>query len=311
MGKTIHDIEDTDPLSFIFKGVGGTGKSIAMASYGFYGPTLHLDMDKKLRSIKTFYLPRIGNREFKYEQESYKYNYPALITRLDSLLSLKVGTFPYSFVFLDSLTSLARNLIRLMIRGRGGTHRDKDGKQGAGTAYKVLGKIESDSTGIIKNKFSGIPIPEIEDYLGESNGIIDVLDYLQALREKHGCHIGLIAHIVRTENHGIDGSIISTEIQLLTAGRKIAAEIPTTWEEQYLFTQKGQIDTKLPPKYLCRTVGVSDMLAATCLPLPAEIDWTNKIFFDEWHAQLKSGMSSFGNKDGRSSEQSRNTATTA
>lgn len=290
MPKTIDTIELwQDPLSFIFKGVGGTGKSVAMASYGFYGETLHIDLDNKLRSIATRYRdPKYTKgREFKYEYENFRGNYPGLVNFLEKLLSVKKGEFKYKFVFADSLTSMARDIIQLMLDGRPGTNRPGTGGQ-AGTPYKVLGKVDKpNATMLFTEKFQGIPIPEIEDYLGESNGIIQVLDMLQAIRIKHECHIGLIAHVVRVEIKNMAGQIIGYDTQLLTAGRKIAAEIPTTWEEQYLFAKKGDMDTRKPPKFLCRTVDMDDMPASTCLPLPNEFDVTDKVFFDEWHEQAK------------------------
>jgi hypothetical protein len=283
---TIDEIQMDEPLSFVFKGVGGTGKSVAMASYGFYGPTLHLDMDKKIRSIKTYFDKRRAGREFYYEYEVFRGNYPGLVKRLEALLSTPKGKLKYKFVFVDSLTSLARDIIRLMIDGRPGITRPGSGGQ-AGTPYKVLGQQNVGEDNLLTEKFLGIPIPEIEDYLGESNGIIQVLDLLQAIRIKHDAHIGLIAHIVRVEIRGIAGAILGYETQLLTAGRKIAAEIPTTWEEQYLFIKKGQVDTNLPPKFLVRTLDKDDAPAATCLALPNEWDITGKIFFDSWHEELK------------------------
>lgn len=284
-----NDIKMDEPLSMIFMGRGGTGKSVAAASYGFHGKTLHLDMDNKRRSIKTYYMNRISGREFDYNYEPFRGNYPALVQRLEALVGTKKGEFPYKFVFFDSLTSLARNLIELMIDSRGGTHRPaKPGEQAS--EFKALGKIlksQIPADSLMTEGFQGIAIPEIEEYLGESQGIIQVLDLLQKLKIKHGCHIGLIAHIVRSEIKGIGGKVIGTEIQLLTAGRKIAAELPTTWEEQYLFYLKADADTAKPSKHMWRTAGMEDMTAATCLPLPTEIDISNKIFFDEWHRILK------------------------
>lgn len=146
----------------------------------------------------------------------------------------------------DSLTSMSRMILNYSL-----SKKSSDGK----------------SRGVIEQV-------ALDDYGVESDGLLEMLDYMRD--HVSGIRI-LTAHETPVETKDISGKVLSTTWQLLTGGSKIARRIPGFFKEIYQFDVKKKADGGA--KYTVTTKNDGEHFANTILPLPTEIDWTNKNLF--------------------------------
>lgn len=256
-----YHIGSESPLSCLFMGPTGSGKSIAAAS--FPTPMYFASFDGRMGSVANFYRarPHLGVDISKIDFDFFQ-NFGHFIDKLDELEK----HCPYKTLVIDPLTTLCSKIISYNIGFRKG---NKPGK-GAG---KVRGKII----------FSGP-----EDYGAEISGMRQILDNLEIIKMDQRVNIILTAHIVTVSYSSAnkikseDGETVTseqkTERLIVTEGRKLAPKIPLTFDEVYNFyveSSFGNVDYKI------KTYNDGDVIARTSFSgVPGEMSWTNQHFYN-------------------------------
>lgn len=259
MSKDIDDYQLFQKQFALFKGDPGTAKSPAAVSWP--DPYI-IDLDGRIASVASYWR---GKKKVKYD--TIINNYPLLCNKIEGLLSYN----PYGTVILDSITTLARSLATLIFESRGsGVQRKSEEKDGKTRTYLNAAKIP--------NKFDGIAQLEIDDYKTENGGIIQIMDGLRALYDR-GCNVIVIAHVVEVTQDQLKGAPKVTR-SIMTGGKKIAAELPVYFDEAYHFYCDGGLSLG-DRKFKCLTRNAGQDWAKTALPVPDEIDFTDKNLYEE------------------------------
>lgn len=268
MPESILDPRDNaGALLCLFKGDPGTAKSPAAAS--FPEPYV-LDLDGRIDSIINYWAPKQKDVKF----DTIINNYPKLCEKMEALLRYH----SYGTIVLDSITTLARSLHALIFqaRGAGAQIEQRRGKDKDGERERVYM-----NSATIPGQFKGIPRLEIDDYMTENNGIIQILDGLRVLHNGgKGCNVIVIAHVVEVENKDLKNRVTRTR-SIMTGGRKIAAEIPVYFNEAYHFYNTAAAGFEILTK------ADGEDWAKTALPLPERLDFTGKNLYEEIEAYRK------------------------
>lgn len=249
----LSDYTPTEALMYLFKSESGCGKTTAIGS--FPEPIYIASCDGRIAPLK--HNPLLRNRNIEFDIYT---SYSKLAAKLEEL-----STYcPYKTVAVDPLTGLARLAIDHLFSNRGAPTKDDKSPRAVG----------------------GIPVMGINEYNGESSAIASMLLNLRIIRNK-GANTILTSHVVTSEVKQLDGKYVTTR-RLLTGGNKIAAEIPSYFDEVYHFygTEPGLSDEK---KFRAVTYNVGEDFARTSFfGLQTEIDFTNKLFYDELMTAVKS-----------------------
>jgi hypothetical protein len=240
------DLKIGDKLFGLFKGEPGTGKTIGAAS--FPAPYI-FDLDSRLAPVRL----RFPEKDIVFD--SYFNNFIGMMKKFEELLNYN----PYETIIVDSLTSFARTVLSHMVKYRVGEDRTKKLQRG------------------------GLDVAQIEDYGGETAAIVQLIDALKVLGGK--CNIILIAHVVVSDAYNIKTQQVTTSRQLLTGGKKIAAEIPTAFNEAWHFSCRSDFNSR--PQFMINTQQTGVDWAKTALPIPYEIDWTDKNLYELIQSYLK------------------------
>jgi hypothetical protein len=122
----------------------------------------------------------------------------------------------------------------------------------------------------------------ISDYNGESSGLNQIMTKLRIIRNR-GTNVVVVAHVITTEVELLGGGS-KTSRRIITGGNKVAAEIPSYFDEVYHFYVRvppGLSENKAR-SFVCATQATGTDFAGTSLRgIPPEIDFTNKLFYDE------------------------------
>lgn len=226
----------------LYKGEPGVGKSRAAGS--FPNP-FFFDMDGRMRPLALAY----PGKDIQYE--SYFNNFTGMTRKLAELLNY----CPYDTIVFDSLTSYSRTTMSHMIKSR---------VADSGDVKKRLQR-------------GGLDVSQLEDYGGETAAITQLLDAMRELNKK--ANVILIAHCVDVIERNIKTNTTTVTRQLLTGGKKIAAEIPAYFDEAYHFYSRPDLGGGNPDYYVATSAAGIDW-AKTALPLPAEFTWTGKNFYE-------------------------------
>ena len=209
----LDDLKQKPRFFGMFIGDPGTGKTIQACS--FPGPLYVFDCDNRMRPVLNFHGSRTD-----ITFDTYHRDYPKFARQLEYIYDKN----PYKTVVVDSLTVLSDMIILQSIRSAGiGDDKDRVGKS-----------------------IGGVKVPSIEDFNMESGALTQVMDALRGLR----CHVILTAHLVSTYEKDLKTKKVSENRSLLTAGKKIAAKLPTFFDEIYGFYAEGSGAFK---KYLVNT----------------------------------------------------------
>lgn len=250
---TLDNVKVGGPTLILLKGEPGLGKSVAAASYP--KPMYIFDFESKMDSIVNYYKNIVKKPEVLQgiTYDTYRSWDPAWL----KLTQLGL-TCPYKTIIWDSLTASAWLAIMSIVRFKG------EGGKKVGT-IKVAG---------------------IEDYGGEAAALNNTIDQFITLMQM-GVTVILTAHVLRVVEKPA-GQAPTESRTLMTGGKKVAAGIPGYFHETYHF----EIDTIDPatPHYIARTTHSGDDFARTSLPLPAKIDWTRKVFYDEIQRILRENL---------------------
>lgn len=235
--------------NIIGKGDSGSGKSVAAYSF----PNVFVfDLDNRVQSVVSYYT-RINRLDVIKSVEYETIVGQGSILKMMQMLGSFVNRCPYQTIVIDTLTSLADATLNHAIRMRGG----EGGK-----------------------KIAGIDTNTIEDYGVENSVVMDIIQVFQSLKNVT-CILN--AHVLTVEEKQLNGAT-SISRSLLTGGKKVAAKIPGYFGETWHFDTKSNMKGT---RYLVRTQHAGADFAKTSLILPSEIDWTNKVFYEELQSALK------------------------
>lgn len=233
--------KDINPFSKYFALFKGEpGTGKTRAAASFPKPYV-FDFDGKLAVVRNVF----PNKDVNYD--TYYNDFPAAMKKLEELINY----CPYDTIIWDSLTSFARTTLSHMIKYRGGKGDLKKG---------------------------GLNVPQIEDYGGETAAMVQMVDALRLICNR-GVRVIVIAHVVEVTEKNIKTQQSTTTRQLLTGGKKIAAELPAYFDEAYHFYHEGGFDGK--PQFKAFTLNSGEDWAKTALPLPNPIEWTGKDFYKD------------------------------
>lgn len=239
------DLKIGETLFVLLKGEPGTGKSIAASS--FPDPYI-LDLDRRILSVKNFWHHVMRKpREFDYDNFNNFYEIHKKLGELKQLCQ-------YKTIIFDGITMAADIILKTLADSR-------DAKS------KVM--------------HGGIEILQIEDYLGESNGLSILLDDLTAIAIQWKVHIVVIAHVLKVSETNFKTKVTTESRTLLTAGKKIAAKLPVRFDECWHCDVLPDIEVSGEPSYRIVTRHAGVDWAKTALPIPMFIDLTKKSLFDE------------------------------
>jgi len=204
MPQNLTEVKSDQSKMFLLKGLFGTGKSPAAAS--FPKPLYFFDTDGRMDSVK---------KMFPSEKEIYYDTYVSFKKFCDYLESL-TDSCPYKTIVLpDSITNYVEMVMDYFIKLRGGT---KASEAQAGENTKKKGKSKGD-----------IQLLAIDDYSAETRAISEMLVNAKYLAKIMNVNIVTIAHIVTTTTTNIKTGSQSIEKFLLTYGKKAAGKIPTSY----------------------------------------------------------------------------------
>jgi hypothetical protein len=230
-----------DFMKILMKGKPGVGKTTGYAS--FPGPIYVADFDGKMKVVKKHYPER---DDITYDHFSAE-NYPAFESKWESFQDYH----PYKTIVIDSLTNLANTLIRYSLNVRGADRKEDGNKK--------------------ERKRGVIPLPEIEEYGVETGALNNIIDIGIASKS----HFILTAHVLEIQlGKNLAGKDLGVNRVLLTAGKKIAAAIPSRFEEMWHFETDTGLTGDDECEYLIRTQSTGTDFAGTMLPLPAKFKFT-------------------------------------
>ena len=249
MPKTIDLRLGKEPLMCLFKGRAKTRKTTAAAS--FPGPIYFCDCDGRIDVVKKEFPNR---NDIDYDSFT---DFNDIISKKNEFLS----SCPYkTIVFPDSLTYFVEALMNYQINTRGGNAKTSSGK-----VHKKKGEIS---------------LLEIDDYMGETRMLSELIDDLKIIRLKHKINVIVTAHIIEKEIKNMKGEVTERQQYLIAYGSKVVDKIPAAFNEVYHFYTEEAFEVGKNSKYLIKTQSTGKDFAGTCLPgLPPIIDWTDKNFY--------------------------------
>lgn len=245
----------TDPGLFgLFIGESGAGKSTAALSF----PNSYtLDFDKKM--------PTVGMKHFPGKRLDWDV-FADVFQVSDKLSEWYNKGCPYETVIIDSITSLSTTCLNSVGKTK---HED---------VIKQMGTLTKSGT---------LELMGIDYYNAEANFFeryfLDMLRTLWA-REGNPKHIILTAHVVKVDSApDLKTKIITTTKSIVTAGRKVAAFIPTRFDEVYRFGWElpSLGDNLSRPKNICITSALGEDNAKTAFKFPERIEFSGKSLYDE------------------------------
>lgn len=249
----LSDYKPLNNMMFLFKSESGCGKSTAIGS--FPEPIYVASCDGRIAPLKHNPLLRVRDIEFDIFTE-----YRPLIEKLEQIEKSN----NYATVAVDPLTGFARLAIDHLFNNRG-----LDTRKGSDKEPRSVG---------------GIPLMSIQEYAGETSAIGNMLILLRIIRN-HGANVVLTSHVVTSEQKSLDGKYITTR-RLLTGGNKIAAEIPSYFDEVYHFYSASGLSNE--KKYFATTYNTGEDYSRTSFfGLQKEIDFTNALFYDRLLEAIK------------------------
>jgi len=242
-------------LFALFKGAPNTAKS--GAAYSFPNAFV-FDFDRKMPTVAIKHFPE---KEFNWEcfDDVYKVS-----DFLEPWMNGK-KTCPYETLIIDTVTSLS-TLCLCSVDKTKGTDVIKM------MQHKQVGKGGAISVEVMGFDYYNAEANFFERYF------MECLRILWA-REGNPKHVIVIAHEISREQSNMITGITTITKTIVTAGTKVAAFIPSRFDEEYVFeSEKPQLGTVGDNKRICITQNGDN--ARTAYKFPKRIDFTDKSLYD-------------------------------
>lgn len=244
--------------SVLEKGFTGTGKTILPCGKEFR-PVYVFDCEGRFDSVLTYYKKLDG-----HVKDIYTNHFPLTdgFFKLDKKMDAIVARPEFKTVVMSSLTSFIR-LILLHLKRTSLERKDDSGK----------------TRGVRKK--GGIQANILEDFNFEDAAIIDELIGFFQMLKSQGVNTFLEAHItpyeIKTINEDTGDKDFQTIFEVLTKGKKAPAEVPSWFNEIWLFEKKveGWDNNNRGAKYWVNTVGNASNSCKTSFGIPS-FEWTNE-----------------------------------
>lgn len=256
--------------SILAKGLSGNGKTIFSCGKAFR-PVYVFMLEGRMESALTYYRKLDGNAKgilydnFTFSEGGFK--------EMDKQMDAIIKRPEYKTVVISSLTSFGRSTLQALM----------------------------DQSGSSKTK-AGIQVPILEDYNYEDAAMIhQMVGFLISLKNQ-GVNVILEAHVtpyeIRSRNKDSGAIDMVTTYQILTKGKKAPAEVPSWFNEVWLFEKNIGMNAKGDTVYDYRinTIGTATDSCKTSFGIQP-ISWTDKDASLEIFGQLPPDISSQSPKD--------------
>lgn len=260
MSPMTSAIELGGRLMSLYVGVNGSGKTIASV---YPGAGLILDFDGRVAPVRHFY-PNRNDIEYwtiGLDGDSRKdvLGFTDGIKKIEDLQD----RCPYDWVSMDSYTSYS--------------------------AVAVLHQMGM-RAGDVKKTKGGLPIPDWDEYKGETGVMLQILEILKILP----CHVIVTAHPIQaaktTKQGGSTNDVLASMVKgssLASYGWKTVSILPNYFNEMYYFFTEVTNQVAQGVTRKVQTVSAGEIVAKTALPLPHVMDITDKPLFGVIQAHLK------------------------
>jgi len=234
----------------IFKGESGSGKSVA--AYSFPNPFV-FDFDQKMPSIAEKHFP---GKKIDYEMFDSVFDVANKLTEFQK-------DCPYETLIGDSFTALVT------------------------LTMSSVGKIKGESIAkVLAPSSKSIDLMGIDYYNAEDRFATFFIEQLKKLWRQPGNpkHIILTAHVMTVESApDLKTKIITRNRSIVTKGRKVAAWLPTEFDNMFMFGVEPPNlgDINQAPKRICITEAFGEDSAKCSYNFDTYIDFTKKSLFDE------------------------------
>jgi len=242
----------------LYKGEPGAGKSIQAATWAVQGPVYFFDFDGKIDAVWNYFTNTIKRPDLLKNIEFDTFDsYNQAAEKLESLIEIPNK---YETLVWDTLTTSVDKLLTQVQNFKGADPKKKD-------KLKMVGDIQ---------------VSDVEDYNAESAALTRLV---QAAKFDWKKNFIMIAHVVRVQNRALDGTM-TTDTQLVTAGKKVAAKLPAYFNEIYhmVGSDGGTLGGK---KYEVYTSATGIDFARTALPLESKLDVMGNKFLYNYLKQVE------------------------
>lgn len=259
MPMSTQDVTAPDQGIFaLFKGGGGSGKTVGAVSWP---NACVLDYDLKMPAIARKHFP---SKEIFYER------FEDIFKISDLLESYWLSGCPHETLITDSITSLGQLCLTSTAKLKG---------EETPVMLKKLQKTRGAAG-------QQIEMMSIDYYNAEDRFIKYYIDIMKALWARPGNpkNVIFIAHLVTSESQpDLKTKMVTRSKSILTAGRKVAAYIPTKFDDEWMFGhQDAPLGSEEEPKRVVSTQSFGEDSARSAYNLPALIDFTNQSLYDKF-----------------------------
>jgi hypothetical protein len=241
--------------SILSKGLTGNGKTIASCGKEFR-PVYVFNCEGRFESVLSYYRKLDGHVKDVYYND---YTLDGGFFPLDQKMDAIAARPEYKTVVVSSLTSFIRLIMLHLIKS-------------------VAPKSDGSMKGIRQK--GGIRVNILEDYNFEDAAIInELIGFFQNLKSQ-GINVILEAHITPYEIKSIDEESgqkdLTTIFEILTKGKKAPAEVPSWFNEVWLFEKKieGWDSNNAKAKYIINPLGNSTNSCKTSFGIKP-FEWTD------------------------------------
>ena len=256
------DATEQPGMFCLFKGPSGSGKTVGALSYP--DPWM-ADFDRKMPAIA---LKHFKGKSIEYEQFNDIYAYTDLLTSW-------IGNCPHETIVSDSITSMISLILKTT-----GLAKGEGMEQMLKNMQRFQGKFKQE-------------LLTIDYYNAETRIVEHILDLGKILYTQPGNPKNVIftAHILTSESApDLKTKLTTVTRSIVTAGKKVAAYIPTQFDEVYLFgtAEAGGLDgqdSHIRHMMTTQISGQDD--AKTAFRIARLTDFTNKNLYDELQRQIK------------------------
>jgi len=253
----LSDVIIGDVFHTIIKGENGTGKSIAAISYAISGPTYVFDFEDRMRSVANYYR-RINRPEIlnNVEYDTY-FSFAKLRKKFQLIEQNPKGL---KNVVMDSLTSFTDRALSNTKEFKQDSQAESGNKAG-----RTIGEFR---------------VNTLDDFSAESAAIQEFIVEHALILKSMKINFILTAHVIKVREENDDGKTHIARY-LMTGGKKAGQKVPGYYDEMYHTNIKPGMSADSKPSYTIRTRHSGNDTAKTSMSLPLNIDFTDKVFFEE------------------------------